>query len=242
MTASVAREEAGLFDRLLGMTTATATAMLDKRGYPNQFMTGARPIQTGGRACGRAVTVRFGPARPDLLRAERAQEPLWVAIESMLPGDFLVVDCGGDMRAGTTGDILSARVRHRGGVGIVVDGALRDAAQIRDLVGLPCWARGVHGAGYTAALVCLDHGRPVRAFGVTVRPGDYVLADDDGLVAIPSALAHEVAEEGAEQELKEQFIRGLVQQGVPTSECYPPNAEVLSQYAEWKRQRASGSR
>ena len=76
---------------------------------------------------------------------------------------------------------------------------------------------------------------PSVAFGVTVRPGDYVLADDDGLVAIPAALAAEVADEGNEQELKERFIRGLVQQGVPTSECYPPNADVLRQYADWKR-------
>jgi 5-oxopent-3-ene-1,2,5-tricarboxylate decarboxylase/2-hydroxyhepta-2,4-diene-1,7-dioate isomerase len=237
MTTSETLPEAGLRDRLLGMTTATATAMLDKRGYPNQFMLGAHAIQRGKRACGGAVTVRFGPARPDLMHAqdERSQDALWLAIESIHPGEFLVLDCGGDMRAGTTGDILASRVQHRGGVGIVVDGALRDAAQIRELVGLPCWARGVHGSGFTAALACLDRNLAVRCFGVTVRPGDYVLADDDGLVAIPAALAAEVADEGNEQELKERFIRGLVQQGVPTSECYPPNADVLRQYADWKR-------
>lgn len=231
-----------LQDSLLGMTTATATHMLDKRGFGSQFMLGALPVQKGGRACGRAVTVRFGPARPDLAHSQeqRAQDALWQAIEAIAPGDFLVLDCGGDTRAGTTGDILAARVQRRGGVGIVVDGALRDAAQIRDLVGLPCWARGVHGSGFTAALVCLDWNVPVRCFGVTVVPGDLVLADDDGLVAIPEALAAEVAEEGLEQELKEQFIRGLVQQGVPTSECYPPNAAVLEQYAAWKRDRATG--
>src|SRR5262245_7258329 len=124
-----ALDDAPVRERLLGMTTATATAMLDKRLYPNQFMTGAHPIQQGGRACGRAVTVRFGPARPDLLGSQeaRASEALWVAIESIQPGDFLVLDCGGDVGAGTTGDILTARVRHLGGVGIVVDGALRDA-------------------------------------------------------------------------------------------------------------------
>jgi regulator of RNase E activity RraA len=230
-------DDAALRERLLGMTTATATAALDRRGYGRQFLSGARPIQTGGRACGRAVTVRLGPARPDLVRAERAQEPLWMAIESLRPGDFLVIDCGGDVAAGTTGDILSARIRYRGGVGIVVDGALRDAAQIRDLVGLPCWSAGVHGSGYTAALACLDHGLAVRAFGVTVVPGDYLLADDDGVVAIPAALAEEVAQEGGEHERLEQFIRGLVQQGVPTSECYPPNERVLEQYAAWQEQR-----
>jgi len=138
------------------------------------------------------------------------------------------------VRAGTTGDILAARVKRRGGAGIVVDGALRDAAQIRELVGLPCWSRGVHGSGFTAALVCLDLGLPVRCFGVTVRPGDYVLADDDGLVAVPASLAAEVAAEGGETELKETFIRGLVEQGVPIADCYPPTAAVLEQFHTWK--------
>src|SRR5919202_1787399 len=232
-----AQQDAELRQRLLHMTTATATHLLNRRGYDSQFMAGALPNQQGSRVCGRAVTVRLGPARPDLSFPEEArhQEPLWQAIEGITPGDLLVIDCGGDVRAGTTGDILAARIKRLGGVGVVVDGALRDAAQIREIVGLPCWSRGVHGNGFTAALVCLDRSLPVRCFGVTVRPGDYILADDDGLVAVPAALAAEVADEGNEQELKERFIRGLVQQGVSTSECYPPNADVLRQYADWKR-------
>jgi regulator of RNase E activity RraA len=231
---TLSNEDAALRERLLGMTTATATNMLNLRGYQHQFMTAARAIQTGGRACGRALTVRFGPARPDMTfpQDERHLEPLWLAIESIVPGDFLVLDCGGDVQAGTTGDILAARVKRRGGVGIVVDGALRDAAQIRDLVHLPCWSAGVHGSGFTAALICLDWGLTVRCFGVTVRSGDYILADDDGLVAIPAALAAEVATDGGETELKETFIRGLVEQGVPLSECYPPTADVLRQFHE----------
>jgi regulator of RNase E activity RraA len=233
-------DDAALRERLLGMTSATATNMLNLRGYRNQFMSGALPIQSGGRACGRALTVRFGPERPDMLRPqdERHLDALWVAIESIGPGDFLVLDCGGDVSAGTTGDILAARVKRRGGVGIVVDGALRDAAQIRELVGLPCWSRGVHGSGFTATLVCLDWGRPVRCCGVTVRPGDYILADDDGLVAIPAALAPEVATDGGETERKETFIRGLVEQGVPLSQCYPPSAAVLEQFHAWEREHA----
>jgi 5-oxopent-3-ene-1,2,5-tricarboxylate decarboxylase / 2-hydroxyhepta-2,4-diene-1,7-dioate isomerase len=243
MSVSNSPDDTALREQLLGMTTATATAMLNLRGYQHQFMTGALAIQTGSRACGRAVTVRFGPARPDMTFApeDRHREPLWLAIESIMPGDFLVLDCGGDVQAGTTGDILAARVKRRGGVGIVVDGALRDAAQIRELVGLPCWSRGVHGSGFTAALVCLDWGVTVRCFGATVRSGDYILADDDGLVAIPTALAAEVAADGGETELKETFIRGLVEQGVPIVECYPPTAEVLQQFHAWRQANASSA-
>ncbi|HEY3063775.1 MAG TPA: ribonuclease activity regulator RraA [Chloroflexota bacterium] len=204
-------------------------------------MAGALPNQRGSRVCGRAVTVRLGPARPDLSFSEEArhQEPLWQAIEGLTPGDLLVIDCGGDVRAGTTGDILAARIQRLGGVGVVVDGALRDAAQIREIVELPCWSRGVHGSGFTAALVCLDRSLPVRCFGVTVRPGDYILADDDGLVAVPATLAEDVATEGGEVELKETFIRGLIQEGVPIADCYPPTAHVLHQFEVWKRGRAA---
>jgi 5-oxopent-3-ene-1,2,5-tricarboxylate decarboxylase/2-hydroxyhepta-2,4-diene-1,7-dioate isomerase len=229
--------DADLRQRLTQMTTATATHLLSQRGYAAQFMASARANQTGARVCGRAVTVRFGPARPDLSfpEASRHADPFWQSIEAITPGDFLVLDCGGDARAGTTGDILAARIKHLGGVGIVVDGALRDAAQIRDMVGLPCWSKGVHGAGFTAALVSLDANRPVTCCGVTVRPGDYVLADDDGLVAVPAALAVEIAEEGGEVERKETFIRGLVERGVPIAECYPPSPAVLEQFEVWKR-------
>jgi regulator of RNase E activity RraA len=230
------RDDAELRQRLLRMTTATATHLLNLNGYNRQFMTGAVPNQQGGRACGRAVTVRLGPARPDLSVPEEArqQDALWRAVESITPGDVLVIDCGGDVQAGTTGDILAARIKRLGGVGIVVDGALRDAAQIRDLVGLTCWSRGVHGSGFTAALVCLDMGLPVRCFGVTVRPGDYILADDDGLVAIPPTLAEDVSIRGSEVELKETFIRGLIEQGVPIFECYPPSDDILRQFEVWR--------
>jgi regulator of RNase E activity RraA len=223
---------------LLNMTTATATAMLNRRGYQNVFMSGAVPLQRGVRVCGRAATVRFGPGRPDLapdLSERNQNEPLWLAIEALEPGDFLVLDCGGDLRAGTTGDILVARIKQRGASGVVVDGALRDAAQIRDLVGLPCWSRGVHGSGYPAFLACLDRQLPVRCFGVTVLPGDYILADDDGAVAIPAALAAEVAADGVEQERKETFIRTLVEQGASIRDCYPPNDETLRRSEAWKR-------
>ena len=190
------------------------------------------------RVCGRAVTLRFGPGRPDLATSEadrNTKDPMWVAIEALGPGDFLVMDCGGNQSGATTGDILAARIKYRGAVGILCDGAIRDAAQIRELVGLPAWSLGVQGLGFTPNLVSLDWNMPVRCFGVTVMPGDYILADDDGAVMIPAALAQEIADVCSEQEHKEEFIRGLVQQGVPVSECYPPNAATLEKYEAWKK-------
>ena len=222
---------------LTQVTTATATALLVQHGYPNAYMSGARPIQPGARVCGRAVTVRFGPMRPDLaVELSRRQAHMWLAIESIRPGDLLVVDCGGDTRGGTVGDILAARIKHLGGVGVLIDGAIRDPGQIRELVGLPAWARGVHGSGYPPFLVSLDWGRPVRCFGVTVVPGDYILADDDGAVAIPAPLVADVARAGVETERKEAFIRGLVEQGGSINQLYPPDEETLRRYEAWKQE------
>jgi len=100
MTLSNSPDDAALRERLLGMTSATATHMLNQRGYQNQFMTGAQANQTGGHACGRAVTVRFGPARPDMMLSpdERHQEALWLAIGSLAPAIswcwIVVATCG----------------------------------------------------------------------------------------------------------------------------------------------------
>jgi regulator of RNase E activity RraA len=233
-----ASADADLRATLLKVTTATASAMLWRRGYPFTYMLGAVPIQRGAKACGRAVTLRFGPGRPDLATPEadrNTKDPFWIAVETLEPGDFLVMDCGGDQSGATTGDILAARIQFRGAVGILCDGAIRDAAQIRELVGIPAWSKGVQGLGFNSTLVSLDYNVPVRAFGVTVIPGDYILADDDGAVMIPAALAQEIADVCSEQEHKEEFIRGLVQQGVPVSECYPPNAATLEKYEAWKK-------
>jgi len=231
-------DDTDLRTRLTKITTATASAMLYKRGYPFTFMLGAQPIQRGKVVCGRALTLRFGPGRPDLATAEEdrnTKDPMWVAIEHITPGDFLVMDCGGIQTAATTGDILAARIKFRGGVGILCDGAIRDAAQIRELVGIPAWSLGVHGLGFTPNLVSLDWNIPVRCFGVTVIPGDYILADDDGAVMIPASLAEEIAQVAGDQESKETFIRTLIEQGEPVSECYPPNAATLEKYAAWKK-------
>jgi regulator of RNase E activity RraA len=184
------------------------------------------------------VTVRFGPTRPELAPKpdDRMQsEPLFQAIEALQPGDFLAIDCGGDLTGGTVGDILAARMKRLGAAGLLIDGAVRDIGQIREFVGLPVWARGAQGSGYQPYLACLERDRPVRCFGVTVLPGDYLVADEDGAVAVPAALAQEIATAGLEVERKESFIRGLVEQGASTREVYPPNAQTLERYEAAKQ-------
>ncbi len=226
-------------DKLAHVTTATLTALLSKRGIRNSFMTGIAPLDSTVKIVGLARTLRFLPARGPVVSQPGGGEgnPQRLVIESIRPGDVLVIDAGGDVAAGgLVGDILSARIKYLGGVGLIADGAVRDTAQISD-VGLPVWVRGVHGDGYPRGLYPADHDQPVRCGGVTVIPGDYIVADADGAVAIPPEHVAEVAAEGFGTERKEAFIRQKISvDGYPSTTAYPPNEDILREYEEYKRE------
>ncbi len=224
-------------DQLAKVSTATATHLLFKLGIRNTFLEGIKPLWPDSKAVGRARTLRYLPVREDL--APNPYEPSGNAqrraIESIKEGEILVIDAGGELGSGTLGDILSARMKYLGGAGLIVDGAVRDAVQIRD-VGLQVWARGVHGAANMRMLWPVDVDIPVRCGGCTVIPGDYILADSDGAVTIPATHAAGIAEEGAETELRESFIRAKISiDGYSTDRAYPPNAEVLAEFEAWKK-------
>ena len=78
---------------------------------------------------------------------------------------------------------------------------------------------------------------PIGCGGVAVIPGDWIVADNDGVVVIPAALVQEVAQGGLEQELHEQFILQQVKDGAKIPGTYPPNEENLAKYQEWKAQK-----
>ena len=225
-------------DELSHVTTATLTHLLSRRGFRNSFMEGIAPLDPAARIVGRARTLRFLPARGSVVSQPGGGEgnPQRLVIESIGPGDVLVIDGGGDVAGGgLVGDILSARIKYLGGVGLVADGAVRDTAQIAD-VGLPVWVRGVHGDGHGRGLYPADYDQPVRCGGVTVMPGDYIVADGDGVVVIPPEHVADVAAVGFETERKEAFIRRKISvDGYPSTTAYPPNEDVLREYEEYKR-------
>ena len=137
-------DDARLRETLTQVTTATASAMLYRRGYPFTFMLGATPIQRGARVCGRAVTLRFGPGRPDLAVSEadrNTRDPMWVAIESLGPGDFLVMDCGGSPEQG--GSAMGAV--HRGWVSVKSVFSTYDDKAVLNELGIPEEKVNVHG-------------------------------------------------------------------------------------------------
>ena len=132
------------FKALSGVTTATLTTILLKKGLRNVWIRGAFPLAQGlDRIVGRAFTVRFVPAREDLATPESWSSPKSSrgAIEQMPSGCIAVVDAMGVKDAGIWGDILCARMAKRGVAGLVTDGVVRDLAGVLGTK-LPVWASG----------------------------------------------------------------------------------------------------
>jgi regulator of RNase E activity RraA len=226
---------------LSGVSTATLTTVLLKKGLRNVWMRGTVPLRPGQpRVVGPAFTLRFVPAREDLATPASWSSPrsTRAAIEDMPPGSVAVVDAMGIADAGIFGDILCARMARRGVAGVVTDGAVRDAAGVL-ATSLPVWCRGVAAPPSVAALTFVDWQQPIGCGGVAVFPGDTVVADSDGAVVIPQALLEDVVAEAAEQERLEAWIMSEVERGVPLPGLYPADAEAKARY---ERSRATPDR
>lgn len=228
--------EAALIKTLSGVTTATLTTVLLKKGLRNVWLRGAAPLNPGQpRIVGRAFTLRFVPAREDLATPESWSSPISTraAIEAMPEGCICVVDAMGITDAGIFGDILCARMQKRGVAALVTDGVVRDVAGVR-ATGLPVWCSGVAAPPSVAGLTFVNWQEPIACGGVAVYPGDMIVIDDDGAVLIPAALVDEVAAQATEQERLEGWIMDQVDQGTPLPGLYPPNAENKAKYEAFK--------
>jgi regulator of RNase E activity RraA len=215
-----------------GVSTATLTTILLKRGLRRVWMRGSRPLAPGGgRLVGRAFTMRFVPAREDLATPASWSSPRSTrgAIEAMPAGVIAVVDAMGLTDAGIFGDILCARMRRRGVTALLTDGAVRDAEGVL-ATGLPVWCAGVAAPPSVAGLTFVGWQEPIGCGGVAVFPDDVVVLDGDGAVVVPAALAAEVAAEGVEQERLEAWIMAEVEAGRPLPGLYPPDAGTRARY------------
>ena len=226
---------AAIRDDLAAVSTATACQLLIAMGWRNTYMNGLLPLQEigfGNRFVGRARTCRYlwrrepeGPHNPEARRVS----PEIVLIESLQPGDIMCIDALGVPTAGIIGDILSARILGRGALAAIVHGAVRDAPFIQD-VGLPVFCASVHPSHSGRDLVAVDYDRPIDMGGVQVLPGDVILADDEGALAMPLHLAEYIAAHGPEKEHLEIWIRGKVAAGGSIHDYYPPTAEKGAEY------------
>jgi regulator of RNase E activity RraA len=221
--------------RLGRITTATLAMQLLKRGLRRTWIKGIRPLDpqcTG--FVGEAFTFSFLPLREDLSTPESLSRPgsLREGIETMEPGQVAVIDARGEVGCGTLGDILLLRMRQRGVLAAVSDGALRDLAGVR-AVGLPVFCAGAAAPPSIGGLVFANYGHPIGCGGVTILPGDILAGDEDGVVVIPRRLADEIAEASEEQERFERFVIFRVGRNDPVVGLYPPNEAALEAYQAW---------
>lgn len=222
-----------IVETLRGVSTATLTTVLLKKGLRNVWMRNARPLREDtARLVGPAFTLRFVPAREDLATPASWASPVSTraAIEAMPEGAIAVVDAaGGVPDAGIFGDILCARMAKRGVAALVTDGPVRDLEGVLG-TGLPVWCRGAAAPPSVAGLTFVGWGEPVGCGGVAVFPDDLVVADRDGAVVVPRALVPAVLAEAPEQEWLEAWIMEEVGRGAKLPGLYPMNEETRARY------------
>lgn len=234
-----ARASAPLLAQLEGLSAATACAKLHALGVRRSFVEGPRPLQQQPRVLGSALTLQFMPQREDLASG-LAQEyverhtALWHVLEAVQPGDVLVIQAYGSAFSGCIGDILARYFKKKGGIGIVVDGRIRDAGRIRDL-GLPVWCTGAtpHYASQSE-LFPWAYDVPLAVGGTLCLPGDIVIADDDGPVVVPQAMASDVASAAREHEEWEVFSRFRLDGGARLSDYYPLTPDSHEEFRRWR--------
>lgn len=224
--------DANAMRTLGGVSTATITSVLLKKGLRHVWMRNARPLRPGqARTVGPAFTLRFVPAREDLATPASFTSPksTRAAVEAMAEGGVAVVDARGVTDAGVFGDILCARMRKRGAAALVTDGAVRDVAGVLGTA-MPVWCAGIAAPPSIAGLTFVGWQEPIGCGGVAVFPGDVVVADDDGAVVIPIALLDQVLAEAPEQERMEAWIMKQVESDAPLPGLYPMNADNRARY------------
>jgi regulator of RNase E activity RraA len=226
-----------ILDLARRVSTATLSSQLQKHGFVHGFMLGVRPLRPDLRLAGQAFTLRYIPVREDLERPgefDNRTNKQRIAVESLGPGDVLVIDARGDTRAATLGDILATRIAQRGATGIVTDGAFRDSPSIK-AIDLPTYAGGQSPIVSTAIHHPQDINVPIGCGGVAVLPGDLIVGDGEGVLVVPRAVAESVIEAAYEQHRREEFIMAKVRSGSSILGVYPPDEGTLREYEAWQQ-------
>jgi len=226
---------------LAGISAATLASQLRKRGFNGFFVDGVRPTRPDLKMVGTARTLRYLPLREDLFaRYGGGMNAQKRAIESLLPGEVLVMDARREADAGTLGDILALRALQRGAAGIVTDGGLRDSAAVSGL-DLPVYSSSVHVAVLGRKHVPWDTDVPIACGNTLIQPGDVLVGDADGVLVLPSHLLDDLITDAREQELQEAFIAEQVAAGASIAGLYPLGPDWQQAYQAWLAGRTDSS-
>jgi 4-hydroxy-4-methyl-2-oxoglutarate aldolase len=203
---NIARADAGVVKRLGALGVATVHEAYGRVGLMKPYI---RPIWAGGEAAGTAVTVLAQPGDNWMIH---------VAVEQCRPGDMLVVGCTTDNTDGMFGDLLATSLKARGVVGLIIDAGCRDVKSLKEM-GFPVWSKAISAKGTVKATLGAVN-IPVVCAGVNVRPGDAIVADDDGVVVIAKKDATEVVAKGEKRQAEEEGKRQQLASGVLGLDMY----------------------
>lgn len=237
-TLNIVRPPKHLVAALKEIGSATIASELYFLGIRNAAITGPRSYTPGRVSAGPALTLQFMPMREDMFGAAEYDDPEKQLHRHVLyhaeEGDMVLVDARGDMTSGIFGEMMMAYFAGVGGEGVVIDGCIRDSDKACRM-GPGVWLRGTT-PNFHAQTNIFPFGVnvPIACGGVFVVPGDIVVADDDGAVVVPVALAEKVVEEGRKHAEWEEFSRMRLAQGGDMRKYYPLRADAEQEYRAWR--------